>query len=122
MATRRTKAQNSPHTQIGRELLAEQPSELDVVTLWKFPEENFDEWLSLGMGEAVDYSEYLRRVDHAVAEIERQGLSVAYCTASPGRVLGWLNEQGLENTPENRSYAFGILAFQDDLAKSSHDK
>ena len=42
--------------------------------------------------------------------------------SSPGRVLGWLNEQELENTRENRNYAFGILAFEADLTVSSREK
>jgi len=57
-------------------VMDEQPP-LDAV-LWKFPREDFADWIRLGMGEADTYDDYLRLLKHAERVADDHGLIVFF--------------------------------------------
>lgn len=88
-------------------------TEPHVLSLWLFPEQEFQRWLDLGFGEAESYSEYVARVEQAESAAMSQGVQVVHYTGTPDELKSFMQSQNLKNTQENRALAIGMLAIQD---------
>jgi 16S rRNA C967 or C1407 C5-methylase (RsmB/RsmF family) len=84
------------------------PREPRYVTLWMFPREDHPRWLAERLGE-LEFDEYRERIRAAQREFEAQGLEVRILYATVEEVLQGMQRHGLENTPEGRAAAYGLL-------------
>ena len=88
----------------------DEQSRLYATVLWKFPREDFADWIRLGMGEADTYNDYLRRLKDAERVADEHGMVVFSCTKSPIAVAAWMISEDLDPaTPEHRAMAISIL-------------
>lgn len=88
----------------------------DCVSLWRFPADQFEDWLRKGFGEAESYSEYLARLDIAEAAALELGRRVILCTATPAEMLKFMQQEGLNPaSTEDRAAAIGFMALKEML-------
>jgi len=84
----------------------------DRIVLWRPRAAQWREARRLKLA-TVPWREYLARLRIAVAEARRQGVPVAWCRASPRRVLAALRARRWANTPDNRAAIYVLLLEED---------
>jgi hypothetical protein len=85
---------------------------IQQVALWQFADSEFPAWRELvGKADAVaTLAEYAAILDGAATEAARVGVAVVLVRATVAEVRATLAEHGLDNTPDGRAAAIGLLA------------
>lgn len=94
----------------------------DVIVLWRFPADDWPEWIRIGWGNCSLRS-YLARLENVAVELRDAGQTVVVCHATLAEVLAKIREQNLPTDSSGRAAAVSLIWFtKSSAAQGSCDR
>jgi hypothetical protein len=93
------------------DVIAGMSKETDITYLWDVPDEEWRAWIASGCGD-MSLSEYRERLAIVCRQIESADGVVTMVPATVADVLRVISELGMNNDPQGRAAAVGIIGIK----------